>query len=234
MIRNLKRRSLCFVAAVAACLPGAAMAGTLNMIIGNVDIQFVGGTEELFEVGDPDLAYDEMTMTFDEGEAQSVSSTEFEVDGVTIPGGLLMDPPDSLFVDLFVPNLGPTLAFGSLEENQGGPDAVLSWFTDTGEFLRLALDPITYSALNFPSFNLASLNIVTTATVIDQNLPTALPLGSNVLVSFTATDAMFLNGGGLALASGAVTITGALVPEPGTLGLLMTLSAASGVTRRRR
>lgn len=234
MIENLKRRSLCFVAAVAACLPGAASAGTLNMIIGNVDIQFVGGTEELFEVGDPDLAYDEMTMMFDQGEAQSVSSTEFEVDGVTPPGGLLMDPPDSIFIDFLVPNLGPTLAFGTLEQNQGGPDAVLNWFSDSGEFLRLALDPITYSALSFPSFNLASLSIVTTATVVDQNLPTDLPLGSEVLVSYTATDAMFLGGGGNALASGALTITGNLIPEPSSFGMIAVLSAACGFARRRR
>lgn len=216
---------MAIAAAVAAGLSTACSAGTINMIVGNVDVQFVGGTDGglLHEVSDPDFG------PLDPTQAQGVSSTEFEVDSVTPPGGLLMDPPDELYVDMYIPNLGNTLGFGSLIDDAGGPGTI-DWFTDSGEFLQLTVESINYTAVDFSVFGVFSF--FAEAKVAAQNLPLGLEYQEDVLVSYIATDAMFLSGGSLALASGALTITGEMIPEP-TTAVLAVLGGLAACCRRR-
>ncbi|MEM8866179.1 MAG: hypothetical protein AAGF31_11605, partial [Planctomycetota bacterium] len=175
MILTLKRLTCLVGVAVAVGLSSNASAGTINMIIGNVDVQFVGAADGglLHEVSDPDPVSDPAVMPPDPGEAQSVSSTEFEVDGVTPPGGLLMNPPDQLFLDLNVPNIGGTLTFDTLVQDAGGP-GIFTWFTSTGEFLRLEFDAINYTVVDIPLPSLGLFTFFTEATVVSQDLPGAL------------------------------------------------------------
>ena len=178
----------------------------------------------------------------DPGDARNVSTTEFEVDGVTEV--LLMDPPDELLVDLLVQNLGSELTLNTLEMNQGGTGSFefgLDWFDDSGNFLRLGIDTISYSLVETGVAGLNFFNFFANAKVLDQSLPSEVGLGfeEDVLLSYTSTDVMISKGPNqgarLVLATGALTVTGQqLIPEPATGYLMLGVLASMAVTMRWR
>lgn len=239
-----KRWAPGFLAAIAVCLPGVARAGTINLMIGNFDLQFqdqAGG--QLFDVANPALAFDvDGTPPVDgfNAGAQQVSTSEFVFNENTV--ALLMSSganPDAnadgdLFTDVLIDDLGASLTLSDFLENQGAAGGVIDWFSDTGHFLRLSLDPISYIGLNLP-MGFGFFNFVATATVVDQNLPANLAFDDQVLVSFNSTDAAFLSGNTMMLASGSLSITGAgSIPEPAAGALVAVAAAACGLTGRRR
>lgn len=222
-------------ALLALLLPGAARAATINMIVGNLDVTFDGMNGTLFDLGDSDGG------NLDPSEARRVSSTEFDVDGVT--QFLAMDPPDDLLVDLLVTNLGSELTINSLVMGAGGsgsPVFGFDWFDGDGNFLRLGIDSVSYTLVETGVAGLNFFNFFASAKVLDQSLPAAVGFGfaEDVLLSYVATDVMISkgpNGGArLMLATGALTVTGQQIPEP-TAGYLLlgTLATAMVAVRWR-
>jgi|GEM_PF-4560277 len=222
-------RLACFLFVVVVYLPTTATAGTINVIVSNVDVQYSGGTTgTLFEVDDPDFG------SSNPADSQVVTSAEFELDGVS--QSLLMNPPTNIWVDLLVPNLGPSLTLGSLQSDQGGgpgtDDFAFELFTGDGFSLQLGIDSINYVAVDIPIAGTGLFNFFAEAKVLSQNLPAGLAFQEDVLLSFIATDAAFLGGPNTTtglLSSGALTITGqSVVPEPAslTMGVLGLLSIA--------
>lgn len=210
---------------------GSANAATINMFVGNMDVTFDGVTGQLHDLGDHDGG------NLDESESRPVSSTEFEVDGVSQV--ILMDPPDEQFADLLVTNLGSELTINSLEMNQGGTGSFefgFDWFTDDGDFLQLGIDDISYTIVETGVAGLNFFNLFASAKVLDQSLPDGLAFVEDVLFSYTSTDVMLSQGQGggarLLLASGSATVTGDLVPEP-TAGYLLLASLAGSVVALR-
>lgn len=232
----LKTRYFAYVAAfVLAASAAPSQAETmLNIIIGNFDIAFDGQSGEITDFNSP------AGGTLDPNDARTVSSFEVEVDGAS--QALLMSPPDNLYADLKLVDLGPDLAIGTLEQNVGGsgdPTAFgFDFFTDAGggTQLRLGIDDISYSLITTPIPSLNFFNIFAEAKVLAQTLPNGVLLNEDVLVSYTATEVMVLPGPGGArsvIASGAMTITGIVIPEPTTASLVALSSVVAGFRRRR-
>lgn len=231
MILNLKRLTGAIVTAVAVGLPSFASAGTINMIVGNLDVQFSGAMERLIEVDDPDFG----SLDPDNNDAQPVSSTEFTSTNPAV-NIMLMDPPSDLFIDLLVDNMPSTLTFGSLQ-TVSGVDGKLNWFNRAGESLLLTFDEISYTAVNFPAFGLGLFSFFAEGTVVAQNLPGGLQYSQDVLISYTSTDAVFTRGGGIGAAmDGALTVSGQMaIPEPSSIclvGLMLTGGSAMALRRR--
>lgn len=216
------------ILALAALCSAQADATMINTIIGNFDVAFDGATGSLTDFNSP------AGGNLDENEAREFSSIEIEVGGDT--SSMLMNPPDELYGDLLIGNLGPELTIGSLESNQGGPGNLFDFFTPSGDLLRLAVDPISYTLVTTPIPTLNIFTFFATATVIDQSLPGGEQYFDDVLISYTATDVMVMTGStgaDMIIASGAMTITGAGIPEP-TSGLLAIAAAVVGAACRRR
>lgn len=207
-------------------------AAMINTIIGNFDIAFDGATGELTDFNRPDGG------NLDPTESRTVSSLEIEVDGVSEV--MLMNPPDALWADLKVTNLGSELTSGALITGAGGTGTEafgFDFFDASGNLLRLELDDISYTVVETGIPGLNFFNWFAEATVVDQSLPLADGLGyaDTVLVSYTATEVMVLsgqNGPRSLVASGAMTITGEAIPEPAA-ALLAALAIAGGTYRRR-
>jgi hypothetical protein len=213
------------------CVPLAAQGATINMILSDMDViyngQASGNTGSLYDViGQPG-------GNLSASEADEVETAVFEVD-TTHVGTLMNSAGSTLSADLRVNGVGANLPLNTLVTNVGsnGGDFGFDWFTQAGNNLRLginALDNIllTNNVLFFSG----------EATVLSQNLPFGLAFvpNSEVVFSYTAT-LPSLNGVSptqMAGGSGALTISGTLVPEPGTFGLvsigavLLGISAAS-------
>lgn len=236
-MRVTSQRLACFLAAtaVAICLPTDASAGLINMLVGNFDIAFDGQTGELTDFNRP------AGGNQDPNESRTVSTFEIEVNGVS--QAMAMNPPDALFADLKVTNLGSTLTTGALVTGVGGtgdPNAFgFDFFTSAlgGIDLQIGIDDISYTLITTPIPNLNFFNFFAEGVVQQQMLPAGIPaLLPDVLLSYTATEVMVLqgvNGARTIVASGQMTITGNMVPEPAGLGLAG-LAAVGLVTRRRR
>jgi hypothetical protein len=214
-----RRAAWSIVAALAGwCLPVAAQGATINMILSDVDVVYNGQAS-----GNAGSIYDLIGQpggNLNAAEADEVETAVFEVD-TTHAGTLMNSAGNTLSADLRVNGVGPTLALNTLVTNVGsnGGGFGFDWFTQSGNNLRLginALDNIllTNNVLFFSG----------TASVVSQSLPFGLAFvpNSTVVFSYTAT-LPSLNGVSptqMAAGSGALTISGTLVPEPGTIGLL--------------
>jgi len=234
---NLKRFAAPFaLLAIAVCLPSNASAGMINILVSNFDIAFDGQTGELTDFQRPDGG------NLDPNESRTVTSFEVEVDGVQ--DALLMNPPDALFADLRVTNLGSELTTGALIQGAGGsgdPTAFgFDFFTSAlgGVELRLGIDDISYTVVPTGVPGLNFFNWFANAKVVSQDLPNGQVLSEDVLVSYTATEVMLFtnqNGARTVVASGQMTITGNMIPEPSTVCLIgLALSGAGAATLRRR
>ena len=234
---TLKRYAVTFaLLAIAVCLPSNASAGMINILVSNFDIAFDGQTGELTDFQRPDGG------NLDPSESRTVTSFEVEVDGVQ--DALLMNPPDALFADLKVTNLGSELTTGSLVMGAGGtgdPTAFgFDFFTSAlgGVELRLGIDDISYTVVPTGVPGLNFFNWFANAKVVSQDLPNGQVLSEDVLISYTATEVMLFtnqNGARTVVASGQMTITGNMIPEPSTVCLIgLALSGAGAATLRRR
>jgi hypothetical protein len=226
-----------FVAIAALLLvSNNASAALINMLVSNVDVQYdnqeSGGM--LFDRADPNGG--NMLAS----ESRQVTSTEFELDNVT--QALLMDPPDTIYFDLGITNLGASLTPGVLVNNQGGTGSQvwgLDWFTEDGYFLKLGVDEISYIVVETGVPGLNFFNFFASAKVLSQNLPTGLQYAEDVILSYTSTDVMLMKNpnnsiNGL-LASGQLTVTGEnVIPEPTSAFMLLGLLGASAVAMRYR
>lgn len=225
------------LAAAAVATPNNASAGMLNILVGNFDVAFDGDTGEITDFNRPDGG------NLDPNESRTVSSIEFEVDGVSEE--LLMNPPDALFADLKVTNLGTELTTGALVSGAGGtgdPTAFgFDFFTTAlgGVDLQLGIDDISYTVIETGIPGLNFFNFFAEATVLGQNMPAGVPdFQPDVLISYTATEVMVLsgpNGASTLVASGQMTITGNMVPEPSSVCLVaLMLAGGSSVALRQR
>ncbi|MCA9240981.1 MAG: PEP-CTERM sorting domain-containing protein [Planctomycetales bacterium] len=237
-MRVTSQRLACFlvVTAVAMCLPTNASAGLINMLVGNFDIAFDGATGQITDFGNA-AGGNQNTS-----EARKVSSFEIEVGGSSPV--MLMSPPDNLWADLKISNLGSELTTGALVMGAGGtgdPNAFgFDFFTSAlgGIDLQIGIDDISYSLITTGIPGLNFFNFFAEGVVQQATLPAVIPaLDPNVLLSYTATEVMVLqgqNGARTVVASGQMTITGNMaVPEPAGLGLAG-LACVGLVTRRRR
>lgn len=231
------KRIACVLAltAAAVCLPSAASAGMLNILISNFDIAFDGTTGEITDFQRP------AGGNLDPGESRTVSSFELEADGVS--EALLMNPPDALFADLKITNLGSELTTGALVQGAGGSgddtDFGFDFYTTAGggTELRLGIDDISYTVVPTGIPGLNFFNYFAEAKVLSQSLPNGRLLSEDVIISYTATEVMTFqgqNGVRTLVASGQMTITGNMaIPEPATASLFG-LACVAGIAANRR
>jgi hypothetical protein len=235
MLEMIHRRATpgLLVAFMACCLPLAAQAGTINIILSDMDVTYMGATAG-------GSLYDAMgghsggTQT--EGTSDDISTAVFERDN-TVLGTLVNGAGngDDIHVDLRIDGVGPMVtkntflpAVGSNGNNFG-----LDFFTDAGDLLRLTTNQVNL----FISDNVMFFSGTGTVTGT-QNLPFGIkPLLPNVQFSFTATlpAVPMTSTVAMALGSGALTISGVEVPEPATglVGLAGFAMAAPWLRRRR-
>lgn len=225
---TLKKLALVLPALFAVATVGEA--AMINTIIGNFDIAFDGASGEITDFNRPNGG------NLDTAESRTFTSLEIEVDGVT--EFTKMNPPDALYGDLKLTNLGSELATGALTSGggTGDPNAFGFDFFDTdGNSLRIGIDDIDYTVVETGLPGLNFFNWFAEGKILSQSLPNGIAYATDVLVSYTATDVMVMqgqNGVRTLVASGAMTITGNNVPEP-TAAMLLALAGAGSLFRRR-
>lgn len=215
--------------------PAVSTAGMINLLISNFDVSFDGATGEITDFNRPDGGNQ------DPNESRTVSSIEFEVDGVSEE--VATNPPDALFADLKITNLGSELTTDALIQDAGGsgdPTAFgFDFFTSAlgGVDLQLGIDDISYTVVTTPIPGLNFFNFFAEAKVLNQDLPGSIPsMLPDALISYTATEVMVLtgqNGVRTLVASGQLTVTANMVPEPSAV-LLLSLGCAGLVCWRLR
>jgi hypothetical protein len=245
MIGLIRRRAARGVLAALAvfCVPLIAQAGTINIILSDLDVLYMGD-----EMGG--AIFDAMGGinggNLVENESDSIGSAYFEMDGApangTLAASTLLNSAangDDIRLDFLMTNIGPTVPKNVFLPSVGanGNSFGLDFFTDTGFRLRLNTTSMTLRISN---------NVFTfdgEGQLYDQNLPFGLVIDQNqpVVYSYTATlPSVPVGGNGFpiaqAVASGALTISGIMIPEPTTNILLCTAFAMIGlyVVRRKR
>jgi hypothetical protein len=202
------------------------------MILSDMDVTYFGdasnNTGSIFDtIGQPG-------GNLNASEADVVEAATFEVD-TTHVGTLMNSPGSALYGDMRINGVGPSIPLNSLQTNRGSNGNVFGfdWFTQSGNNLRLGINAVDVLITNNVFF------FTGTATILSQNLPFGLAFAPEpVAFSYTATRPS-LNGADpsqSAMGSGALTISGELIPEPGTIGLLAlggVLVASCFVPRRR-
>jgi hypothetical protein len=235
MLRFFHRQAAQYVlAALAGCLlPLAAQAGTINIILSDMDVNYMGSTSG-------GSFYDAMGGfsggNLAEGTSDDISSAVYEMDGN--PVGTLINTAangDDIHVDFRVTNVGATIAknvfFPTLGNNNGAFG--LDLFTDSGTQLRLGTDEVSVFINNNVMF------ITGSATLLSQGLPFGLALDPSqpVQFAFTATLPAVPNTAnmGMAVGSGALTISGVMaIPEPAEIALLLPAAFIVGLALARR
>ncbi len=217
---------------IASCLPFAARAGTINIILSDMDVTYMGGMSggTLF-----DAMGGHSGGTQTEATADNISTAVFERDNTIL--GTMMDTGangDDIHVDLRVDGIGPTVAKNVFLPAVGanGNAFGLDFFTDTGNLLRLTTNQVNF----FVSDNVMFFSGTGTVTGT-QNLPFGIrPLLPNVQFSFTSTLPAVPTTATIssALGSGALTISGVEVPEPATGLISLAGIAMAGLWLRRR
>jgi len=233
MIGSIRRRAAQSVlATLSVCfLSLAAQAGTINIILGNLDVSYLGNTNG-------GVFFDSMGgvqggVQGDPTFADSISNAVFELDGNIV--STLDDSTDPLFGDFRIINIGPSLTKNVLSTvgNNGGGFG-FNFFSDSGFQLSLGMTNVQVLVNNNVFFFTGE------ATVLPgQNLPGGLQFDTSqpVVFSYTATLPAVQAGAttGSALSSGALTISGVAIPEPGTLVLMAgAFPVALGLMRRPR
>ena len=225
-----------------ACLPIVASAGTINIILSDVDVVYSGanfGGSVYDVVGHPG-------GNLNPAEADSIKTAVFEKDMVGVGAVMSGDAGfGQMHLDMKIDGVGNSL--NSLPAPPGanfhpgigsnGGGFGLDWFTTVGGYkLQLGIDSIDLLLSNGVFF------FTGTATVLGQSLPFGLAFDPNlpVVFSYTATLPGLMGPGNAitgAMGSGALTISGTMIiPEPTTIGLALVACsfAGFGATRRRR
>lgn len=224
-----------FMALLAAvCLPMAAPAATINIILSDMDVTYLGNTSG-------GAIFDAMGGfaggSLAEATADTISTAVFELDDV-IQGVLVNNPGDGddISTDLRITNVGATIAKNTFHPSLGSTGNVfgIDVFTDTGFNVRLAVDDVSLFLSNNVLFFTGE------ATIVDQMLPFGMPAFSTaqpVVFSYTATMPA-VNGAltdvSMAGGSGALTISGVAIPEPAMASLATVACLGGGLFLRRR
>jgi hypothetical protein len=210
----------------------AAESATINIIVSDVDVTYFGDA-----AGNMGSIYDTIGHpggNLSPAEADEVEAIVFEIDLVNL-GTVTTSDSNMLFADLRIDGVGATLPLGPLQTgigNNGGGFGI-DLFSESGDRLRLGVDAVDVLLTGGVFFFTGS------ATVLEQDLPAGLVFDTSQPVQFSYTATLpVLNGGGAsvdrALASGALTISGTLVPEPASLLMLVIAAAAVFCGRRCR
>jgi hypothetical protein len=197
------------------CLPLSAQAATINMILSDMDVTYLGSA-----ANNTGALYDSIAHpggNLNAAEADEVKTAVFEVD-TTHVGTLMTAPNNVMSADFRVNGVGPTIPLNSFLTNLGsnGNGFGFDWFQGNNN-LRLGINSVDLLLTNNVFF------FTGTATILSQSLPFGLAFApGNVAFSFTATLPSLngVNPASNALGSGALTISGEQIPEPGTIGML--------------
>jgi hypothetical protein len=203
----------------------AAQAGTINVMLSDVDVTYLGSADDgAGAIFDALGGY--AGGNLDANQADSVKTAVFENNGAVV-GTLMNDTgdADNMYADLRIDAMGASLPVGSFLTGRGnnGGGFGFDWFTASGHNLRLGITSVDMLLTNNVMF------FTGTATVLSQNLPFGLPgfVPNNIAFAYTATrPGIDGNGGGTtttgAMGSGQLSISGEAIPEPGTIGLFCT------------
>lgn len=235
MFHPIRRRAALsiFAAVTGFCLPLAAQGATINIILSGMDVTYFGGA-----AGNTGSLYDSIAHPggdLDSTESDEVTTALFQLDMNDV-GLLTSTAADRIWGDFKVDGVGSTLAPGVLHDAIGTNGGTFGFdlFTTSGDQLRLGIDTVDLLVTNNVFFFTGN------ASLLSQNLPFGLAFDSNepIVFSYTAT-LPGLNGGppvGGAMGSGALTISGTLIPEPATAAMFIfggVLSIGLGFRRRR-
>lgn len=218
------------VALAVLCLPLATHAGTINMILSDMDVTYFGDA-----AGNAGSIYDTIGHpggNLNPAEADEIETVVFEMD-MTHVGTLMTSANNRLLGDLRIDGVGANMPLNVFQTNIGnnGGGFGFDWFTQSGNNLRLGINKIDMLLTNNVMF------FTGTASIISQNLPFGLKFApGNVVFSYAAT-LPGINGGSpptTATGSGALTISGQMIPEPATVTLISAAVAAIGVVQALR
>jgi hypothetical protein len=221
------------------CLPLVASAGTINIILSDADVVYSGanfGGSIYDVVGHPGGNLDDM-------ESDNIKTAVFEMDMNTVGTIMTGDAGfGDMYADMKIDGVGATINSNpvppganfhpGIGSNGGGFG--LDWFTTVGGYkLRLGIDTIDLLLSNGAFFFTGS------ATILDQDLPFGLAFDTTQQVSFTYSASLpGLLGPATArtgaMGSGALTISGIMIPEPTTIGLAAVACTLASVGLRRR
>lgn len=213
------------IMATVSALSPAASAGQFSLTISDVDLRYDMSTGMIYDYPATDFG------NLDSAEADPVATSVIEVDGdVTnvISSNAFVDLMLSALPVAALQNLGAPIALGS---NGFGID----WFTDgASSESKLRLDVEQVSITQNPSIFFLS----TQGAVTDQMLPDGMIIDGPVTIAYLSTTPVLQmdgEGGIDVVASGALIISAALIPEPTALAsILGVVAAMSGVSGRRR
>lgn len=224
MLESLRRRAAQSVLAAltACCLPVAASAGTINIILSNMDVTYLGsaagGTGSLFDAMGGISGGGLNAATADD-----ISNAVFELDNVV--QGSIMSSSDPLHGDLRIDGVGPTIPKNLFLPAVGSNGGLFGFdfFSDSGLNLRITTDVISLFLSNGAFFFTGE------GMVVGQNLPFGLVFDTSIPVQYSFTATLPSVPGtavvSSAMGSGAFTISGIaaqVIPEPATGALLCT------------
>jgi hypothetical protein len=231
--------SRCILATLAAvAVPLAAQAATMNIHTTDMDVTYMAATSG-------GSVFDAMGGfsggNFAEGTADDITSADFEVDSNIVASlSNTAANGDDIHVDFRVTNIGPLSKSNSVVTvGNNGFNFGLDFFTDAGHQLSFDTDEVSILINN-------NIFLVTGELELDLDDPQVLPLGLSfdptqpIQFSFVANFPSLPVGGigtpiNVAVASGVLTISGTVVPEPAAQLLILGSMAMVGmfVVRRR-
>ena len=234
---SLKHLKTLMIFATVAMLSGPATssAGTINIILSNFDVTYLGSAAE-----NTGAIFDAMGGisggTLNPATADEISNAVFESGGVVV--GTMMSGVNDLHADLKISGVGSTLPLNTFLDPIGnnGNTFGFDFFADSGEKLRFNTDKIKMFLSPGVIFFTGE------GTVYDQDLPFGLKIDASkpVQFSYVATlPAVGLSSPvNMAGGSGAFTISGQMIPEPTTammcLGGMVALALCRRPSRVRR
>lgn len=218
-------------ALLGVCLPLIASAGSINIILSDVDVTYAGNQ------GVGGAIYDITALnggTKNITEADKISSAVFEKDMVSV-ATLMSGGGTDYYADLKINGIGATVPLGSLNNVVNGGLFGFDFFSSPGNVaFHLGIDKIDLLLTNGVMFFTG-----TATNVTSQNLPAGLAFDTTkpIYFSYTATlPGIAGSPATMSVASGAMTISGTnVIPEPATLAtLVIGLALSTGTLVRRR
>jgi uncharacterized protein (TIGR03382 family) len=235
MLGSIRRRAAlsAFAALVACGMTAAANAGKINIILSDMDVSYTGASNG-------GVFFDSMGGVNGGGKdptfADDISTAVFELDSSVV--GTLINTgstTDDLFGDLRLINVGATLAKNVLIPSVGnnGGGFGFGFFSDTGLMLSLGMTNASVLISDGVFFFTGQASILP-----GQNLPFGLVFDESqpVQFSYTATLPAVQAGAttNMAMASGALTISGIAIPEPAAITLAFASLVSLGAALHRR
>ncbi|MEQ8848489.1 PEP-CTERM sorting domain-containing protein [Botrimarina sp.] len=192
---------------------------------------FAGSAQaELIQIGFTglDLSYDGATLRDVSANGDVLSSVSIEENGVAVAGSPF---GAGISMDLEIPGL--TLEDVMVDEAVSAAGGSLLLNLPGGDFLNLSLAEVQVTYIN-TGFLKATFG-GTVADVVSQQLPTTMPIGSPVEVTFSANISTTTASNGFIdsfLARGSGEISGEAIPEPASLALVALAGVAAAARRR--